>query len=102
MVLQAYVDESVTPGGVIAFAGYVASVEAWAKFSEEWEELLPLAKVSEGGRRRFKMSEMVTRMDNVKAFYRVDRKICQFEYRFCFQHERLRERAWAYLDTRCF
>jgi hypothetical protein len=38
-VLQAYVDESMEEGAM-ALGGFVATAEAWGKFSAEWERLL--------------------------------------------------------------
>jgi hypothetical protein len=74
VVFEAYMDDSVTPGGTFVLGGYVASAGAWAEFSKERELLLPLATRSKGGRFRFKMSEMTRRMDDVRAFYTVIEK----------------------------
>src|SRR5579863_6314358 len=63
VILQAYMDESYNEGGTFVMAGYVANVDAWAKFSQEWELLLPLAMRSKRtNRHRFKMSEMTSYM----------------------------------------
>lgn len=72
VVLQAFIDDSRRPDGTFVLGGYIATAAAWAKFSKEWEELLPLTM--RGGPRnvhRFKMSEMKYRMDYVPAFYDV-------------------------------
>ena len=74
VVLEAYVDDSVTEGRTFVLGGYVASASAWAEFSKEWEALLPLATRSKRGTLRFKMSEMTRRMDDVRAFYAVIEK----------------------------
>jgi hypothetical protein len=74
VVFEAYMDDSVTEGGTFVLGGYIASAEAWAEFSKEWEALLPLATRSKTGKLRFKMSEMTARMDNVRAFYNVIEK----------------------------
>jgi hypothetical protein len=73
VALQAYIDDSYTQGGVFVLAGYIATAEAWAEFSKEWDELLPLAKLGPNDRRRFKMQEMIAPawIQNVPAFYRV-------------------------------
>src|ERR1051326_1301962 len=72
MVIQAFIDESVTQDGLFVMGGYIATAEAWATFSKRWEELLPLATIDRLGRRRFKMKEMAwRRMSDVSAFYRI-------------------------------
>jgi hypothetical protein len=73
MVLQAYFDDSYTENGTFVLAGYVASVAAWAAFSQEWEALLPtLPATARGhsGKLRFKMSEMQRYLDRVPLFIR--------------------------------
>ncbi len=72
MVLQAYVDESISERGKKPYvvAGYVATAESWARFSAEWEPLLKWTGYGNKGR-RFKMSEMRKKMDKVPAFYDV-------------------------------
>jgi hypothetical protein len=72
VVLQAFIDESVTPTSTFVMAGYIATAEAWAQFSREWEALLPLTmRSSSSAKRRFKMNEMAQYMDRVPAFYHV-------------------------------
>src|ERR1700720_970815 len=71
VVLQAYIDESYRPDGFFVMAGYIATAEAWAKFSSEWEPLLPQATRNKEGKYRFKMREMRQFMERVPAFYRV-------------------------------
>lgn len=70
VVLQACIDDSYTTDGVFVLGGYIASAEAWADFSREWEQLLPLTmKNRVSGKHRFKMSEMARRMASVPPFY---------------------------------
>jgi hypothetical protein len=78
MVLQAFIDESVSEGGTFVLAGYIATAEAWADFSKEWEELLPTTTKGKSGRYRFKMSEMARYMDRVPPFYEVIRRYAVF------------------------
>ncbi len=42
IMLQAYVDESVGDG-IYAMAGYIASAEQWAAFSDEWRQFLEMS-----------------------------------------------------------
>jgi hypothetical protein len=63
MAIQAYMDDSFSPGGVHVLAGYVAPAESWAAFSKEWEQLLPRALPGKTGKYRFKMKEMARRME---------------------------------------
>jgi hypothetical protein len=77
MVFQAYIDDSCTPNGVYVLAGHVASAQVWAKFSQEWEELLPYGIRRKDGRFHFKMSEMAAtpeRQERIGAFYRLIEK----------------------------
>jgi Protein of unknown function (DUF3800) len=77
MVLHVFVDDSDTPAlpghrQAYVLAGYLATPEAWASFSQEWEALLPTTyKNKTTGNHRFKMSEMKNRMDRVPPFYNV-------------------------------
>jgi hypothetical protein len=74
VVLQAFIDDSYKPDGVFVLGGYIASAEAWANFSKEWEEILPYGLRNKDGAFYFKMSEMALtpeRMRRVPAFYRV-------------------------------
>ena len=73
MTLQAFIDDSRDdPSGTYVLAGYIASVEKWAAFSEDWEKLLPLATKNKNGVHRFKMAEMNGRgrMNHVPTFHR--------------------------------
>ena len=78
MVLQAYIDDSrESEDGIFVLAGYVASAEAWAAFSREWEAMLPRATLQEDGKYRFKMSEMAQspeRMSRVPGFHYIINK----------------------------
>ena len=71
MLAQIYLDDSSSQEGYHVLAGYIARAESWAKFTKEWEQLLPLTNRSNSGRHRFKMSEMAQRMHDVPAFYKV-------------------------------
>ena len=77
-MLEAYVDESVKDN-IFVIAGYVAPVENWAAFSEEWKALLdapqPLAS--------FKMSRMARsarRLKRAEGFYRVIERHVSFAF----------------------
>lgn len=83
--LVAYIDDSRDPGGgTFVLGGHVASVETWAAFSREWQELLPLCPLLPYGppqnrqyRREFKMSEMMQNPDrilNIQPFFRLIEK----------------------------
>jgi hypothetical protein len=74
MVLQAFIDESYTANGAFVLAGYIATDEAWARFSKGWEALLPLARRNNRGTHQFKMSEMAHDLERVVPFYRVIEK----------------------------
>jgi hypothetical protein len=70
MVFQAFMDESHTESTTYVLGGYIADAEVWAKFAKDWEELLPLTyRSKKTGKYRFKMREMVKRMEHVPAFY---------------------------------
>jgi hypothetical protein len=74
MVLQAFIDDSATPGGMFVLAGHVATAEVWAKFSKDWEEMLRYGVLDKYGSYHFKMSEIAAnseRMSRVEAFYRI-------------------------------
>jgi CDP-glycerol glycerophosphotransferase (TagB/SpsB family) len=98
VVLQAFVDDSYTPNGVFVLAGYVATAEAWAKFSDEWEKLLPLARRNNRGTHRFKMSEMTHDLEHIIPFYRVIEKYalmslsCKIDMR---DLNRAKSRVWV-------
>ena len=76
-VFQAFIDESEGETGVFVLAGHIATAEAWAKFSKEWEELLPYAYLQKDGTRIFKMEEMLrggARQEDASWFFRVIEK----------------------------
>jgi hypothetical protein len=53
-LLQAFIDESYNnQTGVYVLGGYIASEEAWAKFSNEWKEMLPNGTQDKHGRYHF-------------------------------------------------
>ena len=73
MVFQAYIDDSMSDTHSV-FSGHVASVESWASFSREWEEMLPYSSRDKLGNFNFKMSQMASnpeRMARVGAFYKI-------------------------------
>jgi Protein of unknown function (DUF3800) len=75
MVLQAFIDDSYTPNGTFVLGGFIATAEAWAKFSTEWEPLLPLTNRGKSGKFRFKMNEMIKeRPDRVAPFLKIIEK----------------------------
>ena len=74
MVLQAFIDDSATPGGIFVIAGHIASAEVWANFSNEWEQMLRYGTLDKDNKYHFKMSEMAAnaeRRSRVEAFYRI-------------------------------
>ncbi len=82
MVLQAFIDDSYSDG-VYVLAGHIASAEVWAAFSKDWLDLMPFAKLSREGRRRFKMTEMHNSPDLV-AFVRAieNHGLCALSFHF--------------------
>jgi hypothetical protein len=77
MVLQAFIDESIGESGVWVLGGYVATAEAWALFSKEWEEMLPFGTRDKDNLYHFKMNEMARnqdRMQRVPGFFRIIEK----------------------------
>ena len=72
VVLEGYLDESYKDHGFYVIGGYIATADEWAKFSQEWELLLPLTFRNKlTGRHRFKFREMNRRLKDVQPFYRV-------------------------------
>lgn len=68
---EAFIDDSYSTDEFV-LAGHIAPAEAWAAFSKEWEELLPLGTRTKNGKFHFKMSEMAQfpdRMKRVPASY---------------------------------
>ena len=43
MPIQAFIDDSLEKDEVLILAGYIASADAWAKFSQEWQERLDMS-----------------------------------------------------------
>jgi hypothetical protein len=75
-MLQAYFDESADSKHLIV-AGYLASVEKWAAFSDEWAELLGMRSPHYPQLEELHMTEMRStpeRMELVRAYYRVIEK----------------------------
>jgi Protein of unknown function (DUF3800) len=101
MVLQAFVDDSYSPDGTFVLGGHIATAEAWAKFSEEWEKLLPLGTLAPNGKYHFKMTEMAAnaeRMARVAAFFRVIEKHVMMSLHVKLNlgdMERAKARVWA-------
>lgn len=59
LMLQAFCDESLeNDAGLFVMAGYVAPVQSWLKFSDEWQAVLSLDQKPFRPMTRFKMSEM--------------------------------------------
>lgn len=76
MTLQAFFDDSYTPGGTFVLGGHVATAEAWAQFSPEWEGLVEaFGARTKDGERHFKMKYMTReRLPYVEKFFRVIEK----------------------------
>jgi hypothetical protein len=77
MAFQAIIDDSYDQNGTFVLGGFIASAQAWAIFSKEWQELLPYGTLNKHGRYHFKMKEMAEtpeRMARVRAFYRIIEK----------------------------
>ncbi|MDB5462692.1 MAG: hypothetical protein JWP23_1081 [Phenylobacterium sp.] len=55
VVLQAYIDDSRSRDGTIILAGYIANVQQWLAFTDEWDELLTMAPKMDA----FKMSGLM-------------------------------------------
>lgn len=71
VAVRAFIDDScdTTNHRVLVLAGYVADLETWARFTEEWNEMLRLTGLSS-----FKMSAVGTSPDSLVragAFYRI-------------------------------
>lgn len=62
MMFQAYVDDSMAQDQVLALAGYIAPVERWRSFSDEWRRLLDMRPPWP----YFKMSEVATTEDELR------------------------------------
>lgn len=92
MVTQAYLDDSSTPWGYFVVAGHVANVSQWAKFTAEWEKLLPLAPMGNSGIRRFKLSEFGKTPEDfeiMSKFYRVLEEYVALSISIRMKHELL-------------
>ncbi|MGE0579913.1 DUF3800 domain-containing protein [Reyranella sp.] len=76
MIFRAAVDESENRSrdGLFVMGGHVATAEAWAKFSAEWEKMLPAGTRAKNGNMHFKMDEMDDndeRRSRVPWFFRI-------------------------------
>jgi hypothetical protein len=66
-MLQAHIDDSRTGSETLVLAGYIATVDEWLAFSDEWGEHLKLA-----GMPYFKMSESAgLGVEIIASFYRI-------------------------------
>jgi len=74
-VLHAFIDDSRSKGGVFVLAGAIASAESWAKFSLDWDEILPLAPLDQDGNRNFGFHDVLRAggetVQNLPAFAQV-------------------------------
>lgn len=66
LMLQAYFDDSTERGNALIFAGYLASVDTWLRFSDDWDELLTMRCP----KRPFKMSETCPTSERAMFHYR--------------------------------
>lgn len=90
MAFQAFIDDSYSyDGGIYALAGVIASAEAWAAFSQEWEELLVFARLDSSLKRNFKMTEMHN-SSHLLAFYRAIEKHALLTLSFNFRIQDLK------------
>lgn len=84
MVFHLVADESYTSyADDFVIAGYIATPEAWASFTVDWEALLPAyGTISKSGRPHFKMSEMTSpsHLGNVQRFYDVIERTAAFAF----------------------
>lgn len=84
LVLQAYIDDSDREGEHSVLAGFIASAESWARFTRDWEELLPShGTLARNGVYHFKMNEMVAnaeRSERISAFENVIYEHAQAEF----------------------
>ena len=98
MVVQLYADESYKENKTYVLAGYMARAQDWAKFSQEWEGLLPSVNLGNSNKRRFKMSEMANSMDRVPPFYEVIRRHARFAISLAMDESdlnRAKSRIWS-------
>jgi hypothetical protein len=54
---QVFIDDSHSREEFV-LAGHIATVETWAQFAQDWEELLPMGTRTKTGKYHFKMTEM--------------------------------------------
>lgn len=72
-MLQAYCDESVKDG-ILVIAGYVATAERWAAFSDKWAQMLSMRSPHMPRIDEFHMTEMrgtPERRELTEAYYRI-------------------------------
>jgi hypothetical protein len=100
VILQAFIDDSYRKEGLFVLGGYIASAEAWAAFSNEWETALPsFGTRKKNGKYHFKMSEMagLRLLHRVPAFYDIIERhvLCSLACKIdLIQLERAKERVW--------
>jgi Protein of unknown function (DUF3800) len=75
LVLQAYVDESYSEG-VFVMAGYIATIDQWAPFADEWKSLLglraPYRRIKEFHQNE--MTDSAIALEQSELFFRVAEK----------------------------
>lgn len=73
LMLQAFCDESLDSDGFFVMAGYVAPVENWLRFNDQWQGVLDLSEHPYQPIPRFKMSAMsgYRGLRRAEKFYRV-------------------------------
>lgn len=76
-MLKAFIDESVTADKMFVMAGYIATVEDWVSFSDEWQRLLDMRSPHYRQINAFKMSEMAQSersLEQSSWFYKIIEK----------------------------
>jgi hypothetical protein len=100
VVVQAFMDES-EDDEFFVIAGYVATAETWAAFSQDWEKTLPYGLRDKNGSWYFKMVDMAAvpeRMARVPAFYRIIEKYPMLPISCTLRRvdlERAKKRIWV-------
>ncbi len=77
LMLQAYIDGSATQGrNILVLAGYIAKAETWAKFSDDWQELLDNRPLRLRDQTAFKFNRVKSKSSIKRAeqFYRIIEK----------------------------
>lgn len=73
LMLQAFCDESLDSDGFFVMAGYVAPVENWLRFNDQWQRVLDFDEHPYHKMTRFKMSKLsgYRGLKRAEMFYRV-------------------------------